>query len=168
MVVICSTPACTFGVAICKYTHDMFGWLVSHDTLLACSFLLIHRNSLSSARWLCTLSCAADVLVQLHLYLSPVCFSQCFSLALDWNYLVSLMAKMMSISAGRSGLIPFSYQQWLQVETLVPYWCRFLCSSMVQYLSTSCGLSFPVSLLGCLHLLKSPCSSYGKDGEYLR
>ena len=33
--------------------------------------------------------------------------SQCFSLALGRNYIASLMAKMTSISAGRSGLTPF-------------------------------------------------------------
>ncbi len=99
--------------------------------------------------------------IYLHLRL---CFSQSFSLALGRNYLASLMAKMTSISAGRSGLIPFScgcssYTSsgcrprplsegpcWLSVGSCVP-----LCSSIF---STSCGLSVPVSLLDCLHLVE--------------
>ena len=158
MVVICNTPACTFGVVIYACFHDMLGWLALHDTLFDCSVLLIHRNSLSWVRWSCTLSCVVDVLVQLQVYQFPLCFSQCFPLALDRNYLVSLMTKMTSISAGRRGLIPFpcgcsSYTNsgyrprplsLTDVGTCGPLWSSIF--------STSCGVSFPVSLLGCLHL----------------
>ena len=40
MVVVYSTPACTFCVVICEYAHDMIGWIASHDAVLAVAMLV--------------------------------------------------------------------------------------------------------------------------------